>query len=406
MAPTRWRGGDFALKLANAGELPDLQEVLATDDGPNIPRGRLLAEDLLSRAPGAPVFDDPEAPAMIVFTSGSTAEPKGVVHSQRTFECELRSLGTLYRNGWRGGFLNALPAGHVAGMLGALRGLYHGLDCVYTEAWNPEEARELLERFQLTWSMGAPFHLAGLIEASAGRGLSSLRAYLVGAAPVPEEMVARADKLGFAAFRSYGSSELPSLSCGAPWESLSERANSDGALMDGVEVRLVDDEGRAVAEGEPGEILARAPELFIGYTVPSLTAEAVTDDGFFRTGDVGVLRNGRLTIVDRKKDIIIRGGENIASREVEDILLTHPAVAEAAAIGRPDPTYGEKVAAFLKLRPGTDLDLEAVRAHFAAAGTARQKTPESIHIVDDLPRTPSGKVRKPELRARFTNPSV
>ena len=148
--------------------------------------------------------------------------------------------------------------------------------------------------------------------------------------------------------------------------------------------------------------MSRGPELFVGYTDETLDAEAFLPGGWFRTGDIGRLdEDGHLTITDRKKDVIIRGGENISSQEVEEILATHPAVVEAAAVGLPDERYGERVAVFVQFRAGTMLDVADVRAHFATAGAARQKTPEVVVTVTELPRTPSGKVRKVDLRRRI-----
>jgi acyl-CoA synthetase (AMP-forming)/AMP-acid ligase II len=150
-------------------------------------------------------------------------------------------------------------------------------------------------------------------------------------------------------------------------------------------------------------VIIRGPEQFIGYRDPALNADAFTAQGWFRTGDLGHLDcAGRLTITDRIKDVIIRGGETISSGQVEDVLNTHPAVAEVAVVAAPDPRYGEVVAAVVVLVPGSALDLDDLRAHFAASGLARQKTPERLVFVDALPRTSLGKVRKAELRAKLS----
>jgi non-ribosomal peptide synthetase component E (peptide arylation enzyme) len=171
----------------------------------------------------------------------------------------------------------------------------------------------------------------------------------------------------------------------------------------GVELRIVNDEGTDVASGLPGEILSRGPDCFIGYTEPSLTAKAFEAGGWFHTGDVGVLdAEGWLTIVDRIKDVIIRGGENISALEVEEQLLRLPGVAEAAAVAAPDERLGEHVCALVRLMPGAPApDLTAARAQFERAGLARQKWPEELRVVDDFPRTASGKVQKFLLRERL-----
>ena len=179
--------------------------------------------------------------------------------------------------------------------------------------------------------------------------------------------------------------------------------HTDGHALLGVELRIVNDEGADVAPGLPGEILSRGPDCSIGYTEPALTAKAFDADGWFHTGDVGVLDDeGWLTIVDRINDVIIRGGENISALEVEEQLLRLPGVAEAAAVAAPDERLGEHVCALVRLMPGaTAPDLTAAKAQFERAGLARQKWPEELRVVDDFPRTASGKVQKFLLRERL-----
>jgi cyclohexanecarboxylate-CoA ligase len=232
--------------------------------------------------------------------------------------------------------------------------------------------------------------------------LTTLSNFMVGAARVPASLVERADRAGITVYRAYGSTEHPVITTGTPADPLAKRAGTDGLLTPGNEIRLLDDDDNEVAVGGQGEIVSRGPEMFIGYTDPALDAESFLPGGWFRTGDIGRLdAEGYLTITDRKKEIVIRGGENIASKEVEDLLAMHPAVMEAAVVGQPDERYGERVAAFVQLRPGAQLDLDEVRRHFAAIGVAKQKTPERLEQIDELPRTPSGKVRKVELRDRL-----
>jgi non-ribosomal peptide synthetase component E (peptide arylation enzyme) len=169
-------------------------------------------------------------------------------------------------------------------------------------------------------------------------------------------------------------------------------------------VRFVDDDFKEVPTGSEGEIAVRGPEQFVGYRDSSLDETSFLPGGWFLTGDIGRIdTDGYLTITDRKKDVIIRGGENIASKEVEDILARHPSVAEAAVVGMPDEKYGERVCAFVVLQPGASLDLTEVQQHFITEKVARQKTPERIIVVPDFPRAMSGKVKKFELRAQLKN---
>jgi cyclohexanecarboxylate-CoA ligase len=260
---------------------------------------------------------------------------------------------------------------------------------------------------RVTTTAGAPFHLASLLDEAERQGsdLSSVKSYMVGAASVPTTLVERADAAGMPVYRAYGSTEHPVITTGTPTDPVARRAGTDGSLTPGNEIRLLDDDGIEVGTGRDGEIVSRGPELFVGYRDATLDADAFLPGGWFRTGDIGRLdADGYLTITDRKKDIIIRGGEKIASKEVEDLLARHPAVAEAAAVGRPDERYGERVAVFVLLRDGHTIDLPEIARHFASLGVARQKTPEHVEFVDALPRNPSGKVRKVELRERLRSP--
>lgn len=277
-----------------------------------------------------------------------------------------------------------------------------GTPTVIMQAWDAALAAELIDRHAVTSCGGAPVQLSGLLDrhANGAAALGTLREFLTGAAPVPPSLIRRADAAGFTAFRSYGSSEHPTVTTGTIADPLERRAGTDGRLLAGNQVRLVDAAGRDVPDGREGEILTRGPELFTGYTDPALNAAAFLPGGWYRTGDVGRIdADGYLTVTDRLKDIIIRGGENISSKEVEDLLITHPAVADVAVIPVPDPALGERVCAVVVARPGFTFDVDQARAHFAAAGAARQKTPEVVVLADELPRTPSGKVRKDVLRA-------
>ena len=176
-------------------------------------------------------------------------------------------------------------------------------------------------------------------------------------------------------------------------------------LIGAAELRIVDPETLAdQPHGTPGELLARGPEMFTGYLDASLDDTAFVDDGWFRTGDLAVYDGEYLTIIDRLKDVIIRGGENISAQEVEALLVTHPAIAEAACVAAPDPVMGERVCAFVITRPRTEVTLEELRTHLAAAGLARFKLPERLEVRTELPRTASGKVQKAPLRVELATP--
>ncbi|WP_236705385.1 class I adenylate-forming enzyme family protein [Frankia sp. ACN1ag] len=366
------------------------------------PAGTVPWQELALAPPLAPCTRPLDEVAVLVYTSGTTAAPKGVTHTHRSVAAEVASLRSLRAGQPDFGYLDLFPPGHIAGLSVLLRTLVDGLPTVFLERFDAAEAIELVHAHGVTASAGVPFHLTALLDAAQrdGRGLGPLRDFLVGGASVSPALVERAERAGLSAYRAYGSSEHPTISSGSAADPLDRRAATDGRVLPGSEVRILDPAGHDLGPGEEGEIVTRGPEQFAGYRDPALNATAFTADGWLRTGDIGrVDTKGYLTITDRIKDIIVRNGENVSSKEVEDLLMTHPAVAEAAAVAEPDDRTGERVCVFVLPRPGSALDLDEVRAHFAAAGAAKQKTPERLVIVTDLPRTAAGKVRKHELRA-------
>jgi cyclohexanecarboxylate-CoA ligase len=404
--PREHRGRPHAdVVLPGLSGLPTLKFAVVVGDGS--PGHGAIGYGELLRQPGGRYRQprpDPGDRAVLMYTSGTTAEPKGVQHSHRTLLAEATSR-VYSLNGPGARHLGLFPPGHMAGLLSLLRILLLGTPTVIMQAWDAALAASLIDRHAVTACGGAPVQLSGLLDqqASGAATLGTLRECLTGAAPVPPSLIRRADAAGITAFRSYGSSEHPTVSAGTIADPLGRRAGTDGRLLAGNQVRLVDPAGRDVTDGRDGEIITRGPELFAGYTDPALNAAAFLPGGWFRTGDVGRIdADGYLTVTDRLKDIIIRGGENISAREVEDLLITHPAVADVAVIPVPDPALGERVCAVVVARPGLTFDVDQAREHFAAAGAARQKTPELIVLADELPRTPSGKVRKDVLRAART----
>jgi acyl-CoA synthetase (AMP-forming)/AMP-acid ligase II len=398
----RWGRRDYLADLQRVGGCPDLSSVAVIGD--RVPQGYLDWAQLVdgSEPLSTPTNLAPDDVCLLVYTSGTTGQPKGVQHTHATLLAELRTRLTGVATD--SVILAAFPSGHVAGTLGLLRMLLQGMPHVVLDTWDAATAARLINEHGVTATGGTPFFLATLLDLAGEVDLSSLREYGVGGASVPPSVIERAHHHGIMAFRAYGSSEHPSISGGSSEDALDKRAHTDGRLLDGVEVRIVDDALLDLPAGRPGEILSRGPELFAGYRDSALDTDALLPGRWFRTGDVGVLdADGYLTITDRRKDLIIRGGENLSSKLIEDILSEHQAVAEASVVAAPDPRYGERVCAFVVLRPGTALSLNDIRAHFSTAGTARHLAPERLEIVDDLPRTATGKVRKDELRERLNS---
>ena len=391
--PARFRNVDYAKVVADCGDLPALERHIAI--GPDF--DALEAEGPIAD----PVPVDANDLALLVYTSGTTADPKGVMHSARGFLAEMETMRLMRAGSDDDAVISPWPPGHVAGALSMYRFLCQGTPLILMDQWDARLAAELIDWHKVTSSSGTPFHLSGMIAAADAQGydLTSLRQYLVGAAPVPPSLIERCQALGLAVYHCYGSSEHPTVTSGVVDDPLDKQLHTEGRAIIGSEMRFVDDDGNDVAPGEDGEICTRGPELFMGYLDASLNAAAFLPGGWYRTGDIGRLdEGGYLLITDRKKDIIIRGGENISSKEVEAVLLGHPAVADVAVVAAKDDRMGEVVRACVVLAPGAMLTLDDVRDHFVAAGIAKQKTPERLSLFAELPRNASGKVLKHELR--------
>ena len=389
-----------ALEGVRAGA-PSLELVAIVGDDP-VPSWAMAFDGLLDFGPVTdPAVVDPSAPALVAYTSGTTADPKGVVHSHRTIGFEIRQLVAMQTG--NPPLLVGAPVGHAIGMLsGLLLPVWKGEPINLIDVWNPAAVLAAMLEDHVASGSGATYFLTSLLDHPdcTPEHLKLMSRIGLGGSPVPAAVTERMAALGISAIRSYGSTEHPSTTGSRHEEPEAKRHYTDGRPLLGVELRLVDEDGHDVASGQRGEILSRGPDCCIGYTEPALTASNFDAEGWFATGDVGVLdEDGYLTIVDRKKDIIIRGGENISALEVEEMLMRIPGVAEAAVVAAPDHRLGEHVCAFVRLTErSTPLDLAEVRAQLQDAGLARQKWPEELRLVPELPRTPSGKVKKFVLR--------
>jgi acyl-CoA synthetase len=352
----------------------------------------------------ASVADLPEVAAddvvVLAYTSGTTSDPKGVIHDHRTLLSELRHM-----TGWitpgRSNLMGS-PVTHATGMLGAVLGpLTAGSEIHLIDRWDPTHALEVMREAGIGGGTGASVFLASLLDHPdfTADHAANMTQVGLGGAPVPVALGERAERLGIKIIRAYGSTEHPSITGSQFADPAHMRHRTDGRPMPGVEIRLIDEDGSAVPQGTPGEIVSRGPELCHGYTDATLN-DAFDDDGWYRTGDIGVLDvDGCLTITDRAKDIIIRGGENLSPAEIEGALATLPGLAEIAVVAAPDERLGEHACAVIRMQPDTaPVTLSDVTAHLATQGIARQKWPEELRIVTDFSRTASGKIRKVDLR--------
>ena len=367
-----------------------------SQDGAALPANARPFESLLESEPlAAPLPVDPDTPAVVAFTSGTTSNPKGVIHTHRTILCETRQLNSMYPGGGPPPITGA-PVGHFIGMANALLiPLLRGQEVHLVDVWDPGKVLAVMKDEQLSMGGGATFFFTSLLDHPdfSDEHLPLMPTGGLGGSAVPIAVMERLTRLGITAYRSYGSTEHPSITRSQIDDPEVKRLTTDGNTLPGVEMRL-DDEG---------EISSRGPDLCLGYTDPELTAKSFDDEGWYRTGDVGVVDDdGFLTITDRVSDIIIRGGENVSAQEVEEQLMGIEGAAEVCVVAAPDERFGEHAAAVLRMLPDmTAPSLAEIREHLAGVGLAKQKWPESVHQVADFPRTPSGKVQKFVLRQQI-----
>jgi acyl-coenzyme A synthetase/AMP-(fatty) acid ligase len=402
VTPGVYRDHDHAAMVrALASTLPDDVHHEIVDDG-----GSWLATLRDERAGAGPAAPMPLASAVseIIFSSGTEAEPKGIMHTEQTTNAGVRAMRDFL--GLDDGDVVWMPSpvGHSTGFNFGLRlALHCGLPLVLQDRWDPAVAIDLVRRFGCTYTLAATTFLQDLVGALVQRGerLEQLGRFCCGGAPVPPELVAAADERGIGVLRLYGSTESLVVTCNRPGATLDDRLHTDGVPLPGVELRTRRDDGTTCATGEPGEIEVWSWQGAVGYFDDEVrTASTFGDDGWVCSGDLGVLDDdGALSIVGRKKEIIIRGGLNIAPREIEEMLLAFDEVDRCAVIGLPDERLGERVCACVTLRPGSTLELDEMVERLRAAGLATYKLPQVLRVVDALPMTASGKIQKHLLRA-------
>jgi cyclohexanecarboxylate-CoA ligase len=396
--PHEFRGTDYPALWRDTGFDGSLIEVRGTESLPA--SGAVLSG----------VAVDVDDPAVILWTSGTTSDPKGVVHTHQSMRVEADTIAAAHDMRPGEPLLLPMPVTHVAGLTyGVLLPVTSAITAVLMDEWVPGRALDLVARERIAVMISTPVFMRTMIDhpAFGTTDVSSLRLFSLGGAGVAPAMV----REGAAAFgcwckRTYGSTEYPTLTTGRLGDAPDADATTDGRLIDRAQLRIADPSTLAdVPPGTAGELLVRGPEMFVGYLDPELDETSFAPGGWFRTGDLGRYDGTHLTIVDRLKDVIIRGGENISAQEVEALLVTHPAISEAACVAAPDPVMGEEVCAYVIPAGETAPSLDELRAHLLDQGLARFKLPSRLEVRTDLPRTASGKVQKAPLRAELAGVS-
>jgi fatty-acyl-CoA synthase len=394
---------------------------LAAASGQDVPLRGTLAEgagalDALAAAldpawdrPGEAAPDDGLTDgdlAQIIYTSGTTGAPKGAMMTHRAYLAEYAGAAEALDYSAEDRSLAALPLYHTAQMHAfTVPQLLVGAETLLIEAPEPARVLALIEEERITSFFAPPTVWISLLRHGdfAARDLSSLRRIYYGAAimPVPVLHELRARLPGAAVYNCYGQSEIAPLATVLRPEEHEARPASVGRPVSTVQTRIVDADMRDVPPGERGEIVHRSPQLLVGYWGRPDETEAAFEGGWFHSGDVGTMdAEGYITIVDRTKDVINTGGVLVASREVEDAILTHPAVSECAVVGLPDPRWVEAVTAVVVLRPGHAADEAALIEH-ARPNLAAFKLPKRVILAEGLPRNTAGKLLKRELRALY-----
>ena len=399
--PGEFGGHDYPAMLARVTATMAAPPQVVVVRGEPTPGQTDLASLSGADADGWPVLD-PDAVRMILYTSGTTGRPKGVLHSHNSIHALIRQIGAhwLVEPGDR--FLVASPIAHIGGSIYAFEcPLLLGTAAVLMDRWDADRAVELLVGERCTHMAGATPFLEQLLLAARRRGtrLPDLKVFICGGASVSPSLIRSAANHFERAVvsRVYGSTEVPVTTIGAP-DDPARAADTDG--RPGIAaIRL----SPHPAAPDGGEICARGPQMFLGYLHPEDDADAFDTDGWFRTGDLGRLDDGHLVVTGRAKDIIIRNGENIAPKEVEDVLIGHPDVAEVAVVGLPDPRTGERACAVIVTRARPAPGVAELAEFLTARGMARFKSPEQVVVWDSLPRNDAGKILKHQIRARLVD---
>ncbi|WP_373932087.1 medium-chain fatty-acid--CoA ligase [Escherichia coli] len=405
-APTLFkqtRPVDLILPLQN--QLPQLQQIVGVDKlapaTSSLSLSQIIADNTsLTTA----ITTHGDELAGVLFTSGTEGLPKGVMLTHNNILASERAYCVRLNLTWQDVFMMPAPLGHATGFLhGVTAPFLIGARSVLLDIFTPDACLALLEQQRCTCMLGAtPFvyDLLNVLEKQPA-DLSALRFFLCGGTTIPKKVARECQQLGIKLLSVYGSTESSPHAVVNLDDPLSRFMHTDGYAAAGVEIKVVDDARKTLPPGCEGEEASRGPNVFMGYfDEPELTARALDEEGWYYSGDLCRMDEaGYIKITGRKKDIIVRGGENISSREVEDILLQHPKIHDACVVAMPDERLGERSCAYVVLKaPHHSLSLEEVVAFFSRKRVAKYKYPEHIVVIEKLPRTASGKIQKFLLR--------
>ncbi|HHE8437089.1 TPA: medium-chain fatty-acid--CoA ligase [Escherichia coli] len=405
-APTLFkqtRPVDLILPLQN--QLPQLQQLVGVDKLAPATSALSLSQIIADNTPlTTAITIHGDELAAVLFTSGTEGLPKGVMLTHNNILASERAYCARLNLTWQDVFMMPAPLGHATGFLhGVTAPFLIGARSVLLDIFTPDACLALLEQQRCTCMLGAtPFvyDLLNLLEKQPA-DLSALRFFLCGGTTIPKKVARECQQRGIKLLSVYGSTESSPHAVVNLDDPLSRFMHTDGYAAAGVEIKVVDDARKTLPPGCEGEEASRGPNVFMGYfDEPELTARALDEEGWYYSGDLCCMDEaGYIKITGRKKDIIVRGGENISSREVEDILLQHPKIHDACVVAMPDERLGERSCAYVVLKaPHHSLSLEEVVAFFSRKRVAKYKYPEHIVVIEKLPRTASGKIQKFLLR--------
>jgi len=409
IVPSSFRGFDYPAMIDSIrSDLPDLQHVIvAGSDGPegfeDLLLDPALDSDIPSLASYRPASNDVTE---LMYTSGTTGEPKGVMHTPNTLLANTALAWELFGLSLRDTVFMGSPLAHQTGFLYAcMMTLSRGVKSVVQDIWEGPAAARLIEREGCTVTVASTPFLTDLVR-EAGRGeadISSLRLFLCAGAPIPRVLLRQATETlpGLYVMSAWGMTENGVVTATYPGDPEEKVFETDGRAIPHQQVRVVNDNGNVVPPGTEGRLQARGPTHFVGY-FQRPDAWQVDEEMWFETGDNARMdADGYIRITGRSKDIIIRGGENVPVVEVENLLYRHPDIVDAAVVGVPDPRLGERGCAVVTLREGAAMDLGGLMTWLSDQELAKNYLPERLEVIDEFPRTPSGKIQKFRLREQF-----